>query len=152
MCPAMCPVIHFTALIFTNNAFHPRLVGAGLTVCTMHSFCCSDGWIIIKFALQKDILQTLIFRCSRQTLHSMAVDLIRALLATAILYGTKRLGWNAGFDKDISPYCLRRDVGTELTGRSWTENPPPILPLPLSSGLPTLRMTFADNLDRLWCE
>jgi len=42
-CPAMCPVVHFMAFAFADNAFHPRLVDAGLTVRTMHSFRCPDG-------------------------------------------------------------------------------------------------------------
>jgi hypothetical protein len=114
----MCPVIHFMALAFAGNAFHPRLVDAGLTVRTMHSFRCPDGRTTIKFALREDILDTPVFRRSRQTMEGVAVDPIKALSATAISYGMTRLGRNAGFDRPLQPYCLRREVGIELTGQS----------------------------------
>ncbi len=114
----MCPVIHFTAIAFADNAFHPRLIEAGLTVHTMHSFHCPDGRTTMQFALQDDILDTLIFCCSRQTMKGVTVDSIKAMSATTLSYGTTRLGRNAGFDRPFHPYCLRREVGTELMGWS----------------------------------
>jgi len=118
MCPAMCPVIHFTALAFADNAFHPRLIDAGLTVRTMHSFRCPDGRTTIQFALWDDILNTPIFRRSRQTMEGVTVDPVKAMSATALSYGTTRLARNASFDQSFHPYCLRREVGTELMGQS----------------------------------
>ena len=98
MCPAMCPVIHFTAIAFADNAFHPRLVEAGLTIRTMHSFRCPDGRTTIQFALREDILSTLIFRCFRQIMEGVIVDPIKVMTVATLSYGTKRLSRNAGFD------------------------------------------------------
>ena len=47
MCSVMCSVIHYTAFIFADNAFHFRLIKAELMICIIHSFHCSDDWIII---------------------------------------------------------------------------------------------------------
>lgn len=46
ICPAMCPILHFLAIAFAHNAFHPRLVSAGLTPHTLHSFSSPDGRIL----------------------------------------------------------------------------------------------------------
>jgi len=142
MCPAMCPVIHFTAIAFADNAFHPRLIDAGLTVRTMHSFRCPDGQTTIRFALRDDILDTPIFRRSRQTMEGVAVDPVRAMSGTALSYGTRRLGQNAGFEQSFYPYCIRREVGTELTGPSWISSLEPLI----------RRARLADCLDRSWCQ
>lgn len=113
-CPAMCPILHFVAIAFAHNAFHPRLVSAGLT---LHNFSSPDGRITIDFAFRDDILEIPIFRRSTRSLEGVRVDPVKALSANSISYWTKRLGQRAGFDHPFQPYALRREVGTELTGK-----------------------------------
>ena len=91
----MCPVIHIMMLVFINNTFHFELVGAGLTVRTMHSFPCPDSQTTIKFALQdlhEDILNTSVLCCFRQMMESVTVNSIKTCSATAISYRMMRLG------------------------------------------------------------
>ena len=112
----MCAVVHFAALAFADNAFHPRLVSEGLTVHSLHSFSCPDGRITIDFSFKDEILDTPIFRRSIQTIDGVSVDPHKALSANSISYQTRRLGQRAGFDYPLTPYALRREVGTECTG------------------------------------
>ncbi len=115
-CPAMCPILHFVAIAFAHNAFHPRLVSAGLTPYTLHNFSSPDGRITIDFAFRDDILEIPIFRRSTRSIEGVHVDPLKALSANSISYWTKRLGQRAGFDHPFQPYALRREVATELTG------------------------------------
>ena len=114
----MCPILHFVAIAFAHNAFHPRLVSAGLTPHTLHNFSSPDGRITIDFAFRDDILELLIFRRSTRSIEGVHVDPLKALSANSISYWTKRLGQRAGFDHSFQPYALQREVGTELTGKS----------------------------------
>jgi len=50
-------------------------------------------------------------------MEGVTVDSVKAMSATALSYATTRLGRNAGFEQSFHPYCLRREVGTELTGQ-----------------------------------
>ena len=102
----MCSVIYFTVIVFVNNAFHLRLIDVSLTVCIMHSFCCSDDQIIIQFVLQNNILDMLIFHHFRQIMKGVTVDSVKAMSVTALSYETMRLSQNAGFDQSFHPYCL----------------------------------------------
>ena len=112
----MCPVLHFAALAFADHAFHDDLMSAGLTPHCLHSFSCPDGRITIEFALRDDILEVPVFRRSMRTVEGHSVHPTRAESADTISYGTKRLGQRAGFEHPFTPYCLRREVGTEITG------------------------------------
>ena len=112
----MCPILHFVAIAFAHNAFHPRLVSAGLTPYTLHNFSSPDGRITIDFAFRDDILEIPIFRRSTRSIEGVHVDPLKALSANSISYWTKRLGQRAGFDHPFQPYALRREVATELTG------------------------------------
>jgi len=114
----MCPIVHFAALAFADNAFHPDLVNAGLTPYNMHDFCSPSGRITIDFNFRDDILDVPVFRRSKQNLKDVNVDPIKALSASSIAHWTRRLGQRAGFEHPFRTYCIRRQVGTELTGLS----------------------------------
>ena len=103
---------HFVAIAFAHNAFHPRLVSAGLTPYTLHSSSSSDGRITIDFIFRDDILEISIFRRSTRSIEGVHVDLFKALSANSVSYWTKRLGQRAGFDHPFQSYALRREVGT----------------------------------------
>ena len=115
-CPAMCPILHFVAIAFADDAFHPRLVNAGLSPRSLHNFSSPDGRITIDFTFKDDILEIPIFRCSQRSIQGLQVDPKRALSANSISFWMKRLGQRAGFEYPLQPYALRREVGTELTG------------------------------------
>jgi len=112
----MCPILHFVAIAFADNAFHPKLAAAGLTPYTLHSFSCPDGRITVDFAFRDGILDIPIFRRVTRSLQGVQVDPRKALSANSFAYWMKRLGQRAGFEHSFLPYCLRREVGTELTG------------------------------------
>lgn len=114
----MCPILHFVAIAFAHNAFHPRLVSTGLNPSRLHDFVSPDGRITIDFAFKDDILEIPIFRRSTRSIEGIHVDPRLALSANSISSWTKRLGQRAGFSHPFQPYALRRDVGTELTGMS----------------------------------
>ncbi|KAI4191879.1 MAG: hypothetical protein LQ350_008723, partial [Teloschistes chrysophthalmus] len=114
-CPAMCPILHFVAIAFAHNAFHPRLVSAGLNPYSLHNFSTPDGRITIDFTFRDDILEIPIFRCLERSIEGIHVHPFQALSANSISQWTKRLGERAGFDHPFQPYALRREVGTELT-------------------------------------
>ena len=118
ICPVKCPIFYFVAMAFAHNAFHPRLVPAGLTPYTLHKFSSPGGRITIDFAFRDNILEIPVFRRFTRSIESVNNDLIKALSANSISYWTKRLGQRAGFDHPFQPYALRRKVGTELTGKS----------------------------------
>ena len=61
-CPAMCPIIHFVALAFVDNAFHEDLIAEGLVPNKLHSFQNPEGRITIDFKFRDDILNKPIFR------------------------------------------------------------------------------------------
>lgn len=111
----MCPIVHIAALAFADDAFHPDLTNAGLTPYNMHSFRSPSGRITIDFNFRDDILDVPVFRRSKQNLGGVNVDPIKALSASSIAYWT-RLGQRAGFEHPFHTYCIRRQVGTELTG------------------------------------
>ena len=85
-CPAMCPILHFVAMAFAYQAFHPRLVSAGLTPHTLHSFSSPDGRITIDFAFRDDILEIPVFRRSTRSMEGVHVDSVKALSANSISY------------------------------------------------------------------
>ena len=114
--PAMCPILHFVAITFADNAFHPRLINAGLSPCSLHNFSIPDGRIIIDFTFKDDIFEIPIFRCSQRSIQGLRVDPKRALSANSISFWMKQLGQRAGFEYPLQPYALRRKVGTELKG------------------------------------
>ncbi|MCJ1473138.1 hypothetical protein MMC13_001789 [Lambiella insularis] len=120
-CPAMCPILHFIAIAFADNAFHPKLVAAGLTPRTLHSFTPPEGRITIDFVFRNDILETPVFRRTMSSMKGVQVDPVRALSANSISYWMKRLGERAGFEHPLQPYALRREVGTELTDRGVSD-------------------------------
>ncbi|KAL8776435.1 MAG: hypothetical protein Q9194_003154 [Teloschistes cf. exilis] len=120
-CPAMCPILHFVAIAFAHNAFHPRLMSAGLNPYSLHNFFTPDGPITIDFAFRDDILEIPIFRRATRSIEGIHVDPLRAQFANSISYWTKKLGQRAGFDHSFQPYALRREVGTELTDRGISD-------------------------------
>ena len=122
-CPAMCPILHFVAIAFAHDAFHPRLLAAGLTPYTLHSFSCPDGRITIDFTFNSDIMDVPIFRRTTARIDGVHVDPLKALPAHSVSNWTKRLGERAGFDCPFTLYALRREVGTELTGRCPSQEP-----------------------------
>ena len=91
MCSVMCSVIHFTVIVFINNAFHLRLINVSLTVCIMHSFCCSDSQTIIWFVLWDNILNMLILCHFKQIIKSVTVDLIKVMSIITLSYKMIRL-------------------------------------------------------------
>ena len=82
--PAMCSILHFVTMAFTHDAFHPRLVAAGLTTYTLHSFSSPDGRITIDFGFRDDILEISVFRCSTRSIEGVHVDPVKALSANSI--------------------------------------------------------------------
>ena len=135
-CPAMCPIIHFVALAFADQAFHAELIAQGLCPSKMHTFRNPEGRITIDFMFRDEILDVPIFRAYERRLEGVRVHPFKALSAKAISDESKRLGQRSGLPHPFRPYCLRREVGTELTGsgtqlkqlitlmcmyRSWSE-------------------------------
>lgn len=114
----MYPVVHFLALAFADEAFHPKLVEAGLSVQRLHGLSCPPGRSMIDFCFREDILETPIFRPLVQRLLGREVDPSRALSLTPIVSWVVRLGERAGFLYRLKLYCLRRDVATSLNGLS----------------------------------
>ena len=114
-CLAMCPVIHFLALAFADNAFHPDLIAAGLCPEKLHGFKNPEGCITIEFKFRDDILDVPLFHRYQRSLEGITVHPIKALSAKAIGEESRRLGQRAGLPHPFRPYCLRREVGTELT-------------------------------------
>lgn len=73
-------------MAFAHDAFHPRLVSAGLILYTLYSFSSLDGRITIDFAFRDDILEILVFRYSTRSIKGVHVDPIKALSANLISY------------------------------------------------------------------
>ena len=115
-CPAMCPVLHYAAIFVADNAFHPELVASGLTVHKLHDFTCPNDRITVTFNFREDILKVPVFRRNRRTLMGPEVDPTRALTARFLNTACRRLGTNSGFELPFTPYALRREGGTEMTG------------------------------------
>lgn len=82
----MCPILHFVAIAFADNAFHPKLVTAGLNSRILHSFSCPDGRITIDFAFRDDILDIPIFRHTTRSIQGPRIDPLKALSANSISY------------------------------------------------------------------
>lgn len=116
-CPAMCPIIHFLALAFADDVFHQDLTTQGLTAEKMHSFQNPEGRITIEFKFRDEVLDIPVFRSFERCLTGIRVHPTRALSASVISPEAKRLGQRAGLPHPFKPYCLRREVGTELTGQ-----------------------------------
>jgi len=76
-------------MAFAHNAFHPRLVFAGLTPYTLHNFSSLDGRITIDFAFKDDILEILVFRRSTRSIEGVHVDPVRALSANLFRTGLR---------------------------------------------------------------
>lgn len=114
-CPAMCPIVHFLALAFADNAFHPELYNLGLTPAKLHSFRNPEGRITIESKFWDEILDVPLFRAWHSTLEGVQVHAVKPLSAKNVNRESKRLGQQAGLPHAFSPYCLRREVGTELT-------------------------------------
>ena len=120
-CPAMCPIVHFLALAFADNAFHPQLVAAGLCAEDMHRFRNPEGRITIDFKFKDDILEVPLFRAYQRSFDGISVHPTKALPAQTLNEESKRLGQRAGLPHSFQPYCLRREVGTELTDRGVSD-------------------------------
>ncbi|KAL8641816.1 MAG: hypothetical protein Q9228_001434 [Teloschistes exilis] len=120
--PVMCPIVYFLALAFTDNIFHPKLVEAGISAHRLHSFTCPTGRSTIDFSFRKDVLETPIFRPSKQVFFGKESDTSRALTAAPMRDWMIRLGDRVGFTQKFKPYCLRRDIATSLAD-SGTSQP-----------------------------
>ena len=116
-CPAMCPIIHFLALAFADDAFHPDLRDLGLTPAKLHSFENAEGRNTIEYKFRDDILDVPLFRSWHSTLDGVRTHPSKPLSAVTVHRESKRLGEQAGLPHPFRMYCLRREVGTELTGR-----------------------------------
>ena len=103
-CPAMCPLISFLGIAFTDKAFHQRLVDAGLNAHTLHSMNSPDGRITIDFTFRD--LDVPIFCSAKWMTEGIVVDPEKALSVKLLNYGFSRLGQRAGFDHPLTPYCL----------------------------------------------
>ena len=115
-CPALCPIVHFLALAFADNAFHPDLTERGLSPTNLHSFVNVEGRTTLEFKFREDILAIPVFRFWHSTLRGIEVHPNRPLPAHNLNRESKRLGEQAGLPHPFRPYCLRREVGTQLTG------------------------------------
>ena len=115
-CPAMCPIVHFLGLAFADKAFHESLLGRGLSPHNLHSFTSPEGRITIEFKFRDTILDIPVFRAWHPQLNGTEIHPTRALSAGYINTESTRLGRLAGLPHSFRPYCLRREVGTQLTG------------------------------------
>ena len=113
----MCPIIHFVALAFADNTFHEDLIAERLGSNKLHSFQNPERRITIDFKFRNDILDKPIFRTYKRNLEGISVHPFKTLFAKSISDESKRLGQRAGLSYPFRPYCLRREVGTELTGK-----------------------------------
>ncbi|KAL9581014.1 MAG: hypothetical protein Q9203_006070 [Teloschistes exilis] len=109
----MGPIVYFLALAFVDNAFHPELIQAGLTVRQLHSFACPSG--TIDFSFREEILTTPVFRSSSGCLYGKQTSGSRASSANTLGRWFARLGQRAGLPHPITPYCFQREVATSLT-------------------------------------
>ena len=121
-CPAMCPVAHFLAIAFADDAFHRSLTDEGLNSAKMHGFQNPEGRIALEFRFRDVILNIPVFRKSKFDMTGVNTHPTKALSASDISEEGKRLGQRAGLPHHFRPYCLRREVGTELTGKSFSSN------------------------------
>ena len=62
--PAMCLILYFVIIIFTDNIFYLKLINVGLSPCSLYNFLIPDGYIIIDFIFKDDIFKIPIFRYS----------------------------------------------------------------------------------------
>ena len=115
-CPAMCPIAHFLGLAFTDQVFHPDLLAAGLTPSTLHTMNIPEGSNAIEFKLGNDVSDLPIFRPHEIRSTGIQVHPSKALSANILSSYFRRWGERAGLPHTFTPYCLRREVGTELTG------------------------------------
>ena len=113
----MCPIIHFLVIVFADNVFHQDLTSHGLTAEKMHSFQNPEGRITIEFRFRDKVFDIPVFCSFERCLIGIYVYPTRALSASVISPEVKRLGQRAGLSYPFKPYCLRREVGTELTGQ-----------------------------------
>ena len=115
-CPAMCPIAHFLGLAFPDQVFHPDLLAAGLNPSTLHTMKILEGSLTIEFKFRDSALALPIFRPHERGSAGIQVHPFKALSATTLGGYFRRLGQRAGLPHPFTPYCLRREVGTELTG------------------------------------
>lgn len=116
-CPAMCPVAHFLGLAFADRALHPALMEQGLTPAKLHTFKSPEGRVTIEFKFRDDILDIAVFRGWKSGFNGVEIDPVKPLKAQFLNEECRRLGEQAGLEHRFTPYCLRREVGTELTGK-----------------------------------
>ena len=76
-CPALCPIVHFLALAFADNAFHQDLVAEGLTAHKLHQFRNPEGRITIDFKFRVSVLDMPIFRTYEKRLEGIRSKLHR---------------------------------------------------------------------------
>ena len=116
-CSAICPIIHFLALAFADNAFHLALIEKGLNLGNLHSFRCAEGRNFISFRFRDEILDLLSFRTFERRLDGIYVHPYKVLSAKSVNDDAKRLGQCVGLPHPFRVYCLRREVNTELIGK-----------------------------------
>ena len=112
----MCPIIHFVALAFADQAFQQGLLAQGLSPFHLHKFKNPEGRITIDFSFGDHMLDVPIFRTHERRLEEIRVHPFKAPGAKSIGRESRRLGERSGLPHPFRPYCLRREASTELTG------------------------------------
>ena len=117
----MCSISHFSSHAFADSAFHQDLMSQGLTLAKMHSFRVPEGRITIEFKFKEEILDVPVFRTYDRNVTGVRVPPIKALSASGLGQEARHLSQRAGLPHPFKPYCLRREVGTELAGRGVSD-------------------------------
>ena len=102
----MCPIIHFFAIAFADNAFHQNLFTQGLNATKMHSFQNPESRITFEFKSKDEILNVPVFHKSYHDLTSVHTHPNKTLSASDISSECRHLSQRIGLPYHFKPYYL----------------------------------------------
>lgn len=110
----MCPVLHFLALAFADQAFlNPHLTPANLRKVSVPAH---QGKVKIPF--KGSILDKPIFRAIEENGAGCRASDAKPMQYEDLRSHFKRLGERAGSEFSLHPYCIRRFAATAIDGDS----------------------------------
>ncbi|KAI9785817.1 MAG: hypothetical protein M1816_008209 [Peltula sp. TS41687] len=110
---AFCPIIHFLAIAFADNAFDSEKISKPEDI---YNLQVPTNLNSIQIKWKPDMQDKPIFRRATRTADGIRISLDKALAYDTCNKNLKRLGRSAGFSDNVTLYCLRRGVANVVDG------------------------------------
>ena len=111
---ALCPISHFLALAFADDAFESSEIRSSEDIYRIFVPCHRNSY---QIKWKPQILDIPVFRRTDRNRLGVCISSDRALQYDAFNQGCQRLGRDAGLEDPFTPYCIRRGVANAVDSK-----------------------------------